>query len=230
MSTIIEKESVEADAEGATIADQAFKRIQDEIVQGKYPPNSKINESELCREFKISRGPLREAIRRLEERRLLVRTPYAGVKVVALNKQELIDIYLTREAIESTAAGLAAECRSDEMVQRLSELLHKHRSQISESKGEDYFQEEGDMDFHYLIVMNCGNQVLKDIYSNELYHRIRMYRYQLSRIKGRPYQALDEHQRIYEALLHRDREVAEVLMRRHISLARKNLEKVDLEF
>ena len=68
--------------EGYTLSEQVFRTIQAAIVTGRIAPGSKISEPELARTYGISRGPLREAIHRLEGQRLLVRVPHVGARVV----------------------------------------------------------------------------------------------------------------------------------------------------
>ena len=84
-------ESSQEDAE--TLSEQVFRRIQAAIVKGEIAPGSKISEPELARTYGISRGPLREAIHRLEGQRLLVRVPHIGARVVSLSHAELIELY-----------------------------------------------------------------------------------------------------------------------------------------
>jgi DNA-binding GntR family transcriptional regulator len=91
-------------------------------------------------------------------------------------------------------------------------------------EGRAYFQDEGDFDFHYRIVQGSRNDVLSQMLCGELYHRVRLYRYQFSVTEGRPQKAFGEHHRIIEAIETRDAEMAEILMRRHISSARANIE------
>ena len=72
--------------ESQTMSENVFRRIQAAIVKGEIAPGSKISEPELARTYGISRGPLREAIHRLEGQRLLVRVPHVGARVVSLNQ------------------------------------------------------------------------------------------------------------------------------------------------
>ena len=67
-----------------TLAEQIFRKIQSAIVKGEIAPGSKISEPELARIHGVSRGPLREALHRLEGQKLLVRVPHAGARVVSL--------------------------------------------------------------------------------------------------------------------------------------------------
>ena len=89
--------------ETETLSENVFRRIQAAIVKGEIAPGSKISEPELARTYGISRGPLREAIHRLEGQRLLVRVPHVGARVVSLNHAELIELYEIRESLEGMA-------------------------------------------------------------------------------------------------------------------------------
>ncbi|MGE8619755.1 MAG: GntR family transcriptional regulator, partial [Achromobacter spanius] len=97
-----------APGDGETLSDHIFKKIQAAIVKGEIAPGSKISEPELARIHGVSRGPLREALHRLEGQKLLVRVPHAGARVVSLSPQELSELYEIRESLEGTACRLAA--------------------------------------------------------------------------------------------------------------------------
>lgn len=207
-----------------TLADRVFARLQDDIVRGEIPPGSKVSETELATRYGVSRGPLREAIRRLESRKLLERVAHVGTRVASLSFDDLIEIYHVREALEGMAARLAAECMTKAEVRGLLDVLDQHEQQQDLREDTAYFQREGDLDFHYRIIQGSHNATLSQMLIGELYHLVRMYRYQFSTVANRPQKALNEHRRILEAIESRDGEMAELLMRRHISSARKNIE------
>ena len=212
------------DAVNMTLADRVFGQIQDAIVKGELKSGVKMSEAELTARYGVSRGSLREALRRLEARKLLTRIPHVGVRVVALTIEDVLQMYQVREVLEGMAARLAAQHATDEEVQSLKQLLQQHQQQTELQTGKGYYQEEGDFDFHYRIVKASRNEVLMQMLCGELYHRVRLYRYQFSVTEGRPHKAFAEHSRIIEAIESRDGELAEFLMRRHISSARKNIE------
>ena len=108
-------------------------------------------------------------------------------------------------------------------IDELRILLDKHEVAINRADGREYFQDEGDLDFHFRIVQGCENEKLINLLCGELYHLVRMYRYQSSRIASRPQKALAQHRQILESIAVRDEELAEILMRRHISGAQKNI-------
>ncbi|HCV78750.1 MAG TPA: GntR family transcriptional regulator, partial [Pseudomonas sp.] len=92
MSTMIDSplQAEAPETDSGTLSEQVFRRIREAIVRGDVAPGSKISEPELARTYGISRGPLREAIHRLEGQRLVVRVPHAGARVAALSLAELV--------------------------------------------------------------------------------------------------------------------------------------------
>ena len=208
-----------------TLAANVMDLLVTAIVKGEIPPGTKISEPELARTYGISRGPLREAIRRLEGLRLVELKPHVGARVVQLSVKELIEIYRVREALEGMASRLAAEHMSQEEIDDLRNLLDRHEESIEQEDGLSYFQKEGDLDFHYRIVKGSKNEKMLELLGSDLYHLVRMYRYQFSVSSSRPKRALKEHRQIVDAIESRDPELAEILMRRHISAARLNIEQ-----
>ncbi len=208
-----------------TAADRVFEALQAAIIRGDIPPGTRIGETELAERFGTSRGPLREALRRLEARRLVERTPHVGIRIASLTHEALIEIYYVREALEGMAARLAAMHMTADEVIGLHRLLAEHRRDEALQADTAYFQQEGDLDFHYRIIKGSHNRALTELLIGELYHLVRMYRRQFSAYTNRPLKAFSEHLRIVEAIEARDGDLAEMLMRRHISAARQNIER-----
>ena len=136
-----------APVDAETLSENVFRRIQAAIVRGDIAPGSKISEPELARTYGISRGPLREAIHRLEGQRLLVRVPHVGARVVSLSHAELVELYEIRESLEGMACRLAAERMTDDEIQELRHVLETHERDSAFQAGVGYYQQEGDFDF-----------------------------------------------------------------------------------
>lgn len=211
-------------ADHLTLADKVFSDITTAIVRGELKPGSKLSEQMLVERYGGSRAPMREAIQKLESRHLVVRIPHAGARVVSLSLSELKDIYEVRVELESMACRLAAERMTDDEITDLQALLNEHEQSIQAEQGQSYYQKAGDLDFHYRIIQGSKNHRLHQMLCGELYHIVRMYRYQTSTSNKRPQQALQEHQRIVEAIAGRDAALAELLMRRHIQASLNQLE------
>ena len=216
--------------EQSTLADVAARRLAQSIVTGELAQGQKLNEAELAERFGMGRGPLREALRHLEGMRLVKRIPNAGARVVVLDRKTLSDLYAVRETLEGMACRLAATLMSDDEIAQLSTLLDQHEEQIKKQGGKVYSQNEGDLDFHYQIVRGSRNQMLMDLLGGEQYQLLRMCRYRTSRNAQRTKPALNQHRQIVDALAHRDGELAEMLMRRHIQGAWQSIsEMIDKE-
>ena len=210
--------------QNGTLSDQVFNTLKIEIIEGRIQQGSKLTEDGLAKQLGISRGPLREALRSLESARLIIRKPHAGIRVVTLTHSLMKDIYTIREALEGMSARLAAEKMSFKDIQSLWTLLKQHEDQILQHDGNQYLQDEGNEDFHYKIAAASENQWLIDLLSSDLYQLLRMSRRQSGQIPKRATQALAEHRNIVSAIENRDSELAEILMRRHISGAWKKLQ------
>ena len=209
-----------------TLARRSFDSIKSDIINGQLAQGTKIVESDLALKYGISRGPLREAIHRLEQIKLIVRVPHAGSRVVTLDIKMMQDIYTAREALEGMAARLAARLMPDADIEALSTLLDQHADNIKETTGKAYLQSEGDIDFHYRIALASQNRWIQQNLHGELYQLIRMCRHQSGQVPSRAQTALDPHRHIAGAIARRDEELAELLMRRHISGAWEIVKKI----
>ncbi|MFK8250618.1 GntR family transcriptional regulator [Ancylobacter terrae] len=218
-------ETVGAEAQEATLADRMFAVISEAIVRGELKPGAKISEPELARRYGISRGPLREAMHRLQERRLVTRTPHFGARVVELSPATLAEIFTVREALEGMAAREAARRITDPEIEHLRGLLRAHEAQFADAGTDSYAQGASDEDFHFAIARFSRNELLISLLCGEYYQLIRLYRSQHKSVAGRARRAFIEHGRIVEALADRDPDLAEMLMRRHVVAARQGMEE-----
>lgn len=208
-----------------TAADRVLLQIQQAIVEGQIAPGSKISEPELAKKYDLSRAPLREALARLERCHLIERIPNAGARVVKLSVAGLLSLYELRETLEGLACRLAAQHMSDEEIAQVQQLLNQHLSTQRVREGESYYQEAGDVDFHYRVILGSKNPYLINLLCDELYFLVRMYRVQLGMNGPRVSRAFDEHKAIINAIANRDGELADLLMRRHIGASRRNIEQ-----
>lgn len=199
----------------------------EEIVDGAYGPGEKLNEKELATRFDVSRGPIREALKRLAERNLVVLSPNAGAKVAQHTTEDIIHLLDVREHLEGAAARLAAKRMTDEEKKKLHALFDAHVKAVHATDDGSYVQLPEDVDFHYVIIKASGNPLLFNILCGDLYPLLRMFRRQHKNVRGRGERALEEHRRILSAIDDGDAELAEILMRRHIAASRNNMSKAN---
>ena len=202
-----------------SLVNQAFDQIAEAIAKGELQPGERIREASLAREMGISRGVLREAMNRLEGRKLVARTSNVGVHVNALTEQDLYELLMLREALECLAARLAALHMSKEDVDGLRLLLESHARHDDINDGDGYFQRPID-DFHIWIARGSKNSRLISVLCDDLYYQLRLYRYRSSAFPGRARAALAEHRTILDAIAAGNADAAEAAMRLHLSRSR----------
>ena len=215
--------TIQAIEKRTSLSDLALERVVEAIIRGDLVPGERLQEAVLARQLGISRGPLREALRRLEGRHLVVRVPHVGVKIANPSFEEIMDMFLLREALEGVACRLAAERMSETELDELEAILDGHGAQHDVSSGDGYYQTPGDRDFHYKIIRGSRSARLEDLLLGDLYHFLRIFRYRSSVKRGRARTAHSEHREIISALRKRDGQAAEAAMRRHVGNARASL-------
>lgn len=144
------------------LRDEIKKRVVERILNGTYPPGSRIVESQLAREFGTSQAPVREALRDLEGMHLIDSEPHKGARVRELNPVRLTQVYPVRAALEELAGREAAKHMTDDVLAALDEELAAMRK-----AGEDHdvqAQMRHDSRFHEIIVETAGNSVLLDMW------------------------------------------------------------------
>lgn len=201
----------------------AFERLEGLILVGEIEPGAKISEAKLARRLGISRGPLREAIGRLEGLGIVTRVTNQGARVTSLSKEELLELFVVREAIEGMASRHAAINATEADVLRIERLLSQHERDPAVKGGRGYFQGGGDLDFHLQIAKASGNSRIYAFVSGPLFSVLRLYRSRFSIVPGRSVHALSEHNAILAAIKKRDPDAAEAAMRHHIRQSRENV-------
>ncbi len=201
-----------------SLGDGIFERLLLRIQSGEFQPGLVLNESALAAEFGVSRGPVREAIRRLQGIQLVSRESYLKARVTTLTPKALTELFQMREALEGYACRLAAERMADAEIEALAVDLERHR-QADDTP--DAAREAPD--FHTRIVQASGNERIIEALCGDLYHLLRAYRRQSGSTGGRRPHAHREHWEILRAIRGRDPDLAESLMRSHIARAMHHL-------
>jgi DNA-binding GntR family transcriptional regulator len=205
--------------ENQPLGERLFQQIVDIIHSGEFPPGSEVNEAVLAQRFGVSRGPVREALRRLQGVGLISRAPYLRARVVHLDAAQVVDLFQMREAMEGMACRLAAERMSGEDAARLlADLEADRRAWIGGQQSA-----ERSFDFHQRVVEGSQNQRIAETLNGDLHQLFRLYRRQSGADTKRKNAAYLEHWQIMRAIITRDPDLAESLMRSHVARASANL-------
>jgi DNA-binding GntR family transcriptional regulator len=201
-------------ADGArTLADVALAELKEAIVSGEIPPGTPIRLQEYVDRLQMSSVPIREALRFLEQKGLIERTPHRGVYVSQMSAFDLDDTYRVRLDLESHAVRLASERMTDEDRVRITDLVEKY---AKASLAGDPVARDLHGDIHMSLYELSGSKwlllLLPMLWDNsERYRRLSLP------LRGTPEQRIEEHRQIVEAVAAGDPNRAEELLRAHLS-------------
>ena len=114
-----------------TLPMQVLNKLMDWIMDGKLKMGEKLNTEELARQLGVSRMPIREALKSLEKMGLAESIPYVGVKLVSLEQEDVLQIYLMRQLLEPLAAGEACKKITEEQIHELEEIMEQNRQELN---------------------------------------------------------------------------------------------------
>ena len=196
-----------------TLANAARDQILELIKTGDLKPGAIVNEVELSKRFSMSRGPIREAVRHLEGRKLIVREAHQRARVTPLDRDTLKEIFELRACLEGMACRLATLRMTDAEMKRFGE---ETEASLKPEGRKAHFNDEYKFNFHMYIVEHCGNRQILDMLTTQIYDLIRLYRWTSNATPGRSGESPIEHWQIFRTMQSRDADLAESLMRSHV--------------
>ena len=195
------------------LRDVVFHTLRDAILKGELKPGERLMELQLAAKLGVSRTPIREAIRMLEQEGLAVTVPRKGAEVAGLTEKDMQDVLQVREALDELAANIACEMITKE---ELEELIHAKEEFEAALHTKDIKRiAETDMKFHDIIYHATRNPKLVNIVSNL---REQMYRYRMEYLKDeRNFPILiREHQQITDGFMEKNKALVADSMRTHV--------------
>jgi phosphonate utilization transcriptional regulator len=198
------------------------EEIERLIMTGELPVGSRINESELSQRFNTSRGPIREALRALEEAGLVRNEKNRGVFVREIAFEEADEIYELREALEEIIGRRVALAIKPDAVERLRAMLDAMRSAAQAQDVEQYAQLN--LQFHEILLDTAGSRKLTETYKR-LVKELHLFRMRALDSGGGLRVSADEHRDIVEAIASGDPEIAGRALRRHVAGSRARMHK-----
>ena len=202
-----------------SLADQVFEKLENDIIQGVYPRGEILTELKLVDQLGVSRTPIRDALRRLEQERLIEDTG-KGSRVVGITEEDLEDIMNIRQRIEGLAAYYAAKNMTPEGLAELTHIVDL----------QDFYYDKGDAEqlrqvdeqFHDLICYLSKRTVIMDTLI-PLHRKTRRYRRISMEDWSRTVNTRKEQKAIFDAMASGDADLAESLMAKHIENAKKHM-------
>jgi DNA-binding GntR family transcriptional regulator len=209
--------------ENRTLAEQVYHYLRTAIIDERLPGGSDLNEVAIAGELAISRGPVREAMGRLRAEGLVEVRPRRGAVVASLSREEFIDAYQVRIALEVLAVRQGVPRRTEEAVAAIDELTRKLEAGAESFSDEEYFHLN--VTVHRLICDLSQNETLLGIY-DRLLSRMARYRRRTGALTDDRSGAVAEHRQIAEAIKAGDAEGAADLMDEHLTFIIRRVEEL----
>lgn len=199
------------------LSNNLYTELQEDILTGKLRPHDKLTEKKICDDYKVSRTPVREALRQLEMDGLIENIPNRGAFVIGLSPQDILDIFDMRESYEIQAVRWAIE-----------RITKEERNELEETfEFMEFYTMKNDINkmlnintaFHQIIYNATHNRMLKQILSS--------YQTFLKHCSPSNYYApdylvtvLEEHRAIFDAFMAGDVEGGALAMKIHMENSR----------
>jgi DNA-binding GntR family transcriptional regulator len=191
---------------------QVYTLLRDELTRGHYKPGEKLVESKLAAKYEVSRGPIREAMGRLEQEGLIVQKGNYSY-VIEFTKKDVMDLYQCRKALESMAAELATIHITEEELVQLKEALNKSEAALKKANSKEVVHYN--TLFHDTIVNSSRNETLINILKG-ISGKILYYRNNIIGNYHRYDDFITEHKAIFNEIAKKDSIAAKKLMEHHI--------------
>lgn len=195
------------------LRDVVFNTLREAILKGELQPGERLMELQLAARLGVSRTPIREAIRMLEQEGLAVTIPRKGAEVAKMTEKDMQDVLQVREALDELAATIACEQMTEEQLSDLVRAMHEFEE--STKTGDIKKIAESDVKFHDIIYHATGNLKLVSMLSNL---REQMYRYRVEYLKDKKNypKLLKEHQEIVDGLAAKNKVRVTEMMHQHV--------------
>jgi DNA-binding GntR family transcriptional regulator len=195
------------------IKEKIYRSIRMDIISHKLKPGQSIVEDDLASQYKVSRTPIREILRKLEHEELIKIIPNRGIFVNELTNKDIEEVLDIRLILETAAAKAAAQNITDDKIKELDKIEEMLNKAV---EGEDSVASfEADERLHEFILLTAGNMRVRKILYN-LMGQILRIRFISGHKPGRIITTVEEHKKIISAIKNRDPLDAEEKMRIHL--------------
>ena len=210
-----------------SIADQIFEQLEHDILSGNYARGETLSELRLSNELGVSRTPVREAIRRLEQENILEESG-RGMIVVGITHEDMMDMYEIRMEVESLAARRAAERITDAELKEMRNILDLQQFYAGKGGADSSNQIRNlDSQFHDLLYRCSGSKIYYNVL-HSLHKKITKFRMASVSRQSRAKKSIEEHEAIYEALAAHDGDRAYAAAVQHMNNARDSMAGMEL--
>jgi len=190
----------------ANLTERAYQYLEEGILDVRFAPGMRVSEAEVARSLQMSRGPVREALRKLESVGLVTREANRGARVADFNEKELGDLDALRSHLLSLAGRLAAEHARPVQIEKMSDIIDQMGVAVGAKNYSAY--PELNFQFHRLLNEMGGNEKLSELI-NQIYRQISRYHLLAMSYREGLEDSIESHRRILAAITAGDAAAAE---------------------
>jgi DNA-binding GntR family transcriptional regulator len=201
------------------LSNKVYAAIKEMVANHRFQPGARLNVEKISKELEVSRTPVWEAVRRLQQEGLLQNIPYRGVFMVEMTLERALELYQVREALEGLAARLAALYANEKILDKMGEILENQTKVVE--KGDLLGYSRTDFDFHGLIHKMSRNAVLQEMLES-LKTKMQPITVEVRPLLPRLY---EDHLEIIAVIRSKDPEKSEKVLRRHNRVVQTQIQK-----
>ena len=198
--------------------DAVTEALREAILDGALTPTTWLREDEIAGAFQVSRTPVREALRRLADEGLVIKTAHHGTSVAPLSLEDVLALYVVRENLEGLAARLAAVRCPPGLVEALDEVGARMKEAVADDDTTALYRLN--IDWHRALREATGNSYLGR-FLGQVEHAVRRLPSSTFAHRGRGDEVLAEHDAVVRAIEERDGDTAERSAKAHMRRARE---------
>lgn len=206
-----------------TLADQVYEKLEKEILTGVYKRGEILTETALCENLGVSRTPIREALRRLEQDHIIEGSG-KGMMVLGITAEDVRIIYEIRCLVEGLAAAACAKNATDQQIDEMKEIVELQSFYVSKKDSEKV--KTMDSKFHEKLYQYSGSAVFYDTLM-PLHTKVQKVRKRSVEDSSRAEDSTKEHRKILDAIAAHDQEAAKKAADEHVIKARDHIMAMD---
>lgn len=207
-----------------SLYEQTYQVLRSSILLGELAPGERLIETQLAGKLQVSRTPIREAMRRLQQEFLITDDAGDGLRVTAISETDAVQLYDCRIALEQLSVAGACQMATPDQLQAIHHLVVEAEQGFGSRPSPLTSLQMLDLDsnFHRLIAESSGNRWLVTLL-DQVFDKMTLLRVQTTQYNSAVLEIRDEHRRIYEAIAHRDAGAAVEAIHHHLVASKERV-------
>jgi DNA-binding GntR family transcriptional regulator len=207
-----------------TLSDYIADQLRKAILTDQFKPNQRLVEQEIAESMQTSRGPVRDALKILENEGLIHRTPHRGAFLAQITRKDAEEVYTLRIALEALALEFVVKTATDAQIEELAQMVQAMENLVAKDPGDQWGATALDLQFHRTLARISGHRrVLTAWESLATQIRLIVLKHRLYDPGDLRTRAVSWHWRIVDAIRQRNADLAVEELRRHLAISYQSI-------